>query len=124
VIYADNDAVNQTQQLVKLIQDAIIVEPVVTGMHQVARAAVAAGIGWGLLNRAPEYLSELRRDERAFAFAVTTNKKRSEGFRESNWELWQSRATFCMSRALLAVLLRNFVQKGCSQPNRKGWSQK
>jgi ABC-type sugar transport system substrate-binding protein len=81
VIYADNDAVNQTQQLVKLIQDpiqppsAILVEPVGTGMHQVARAAVAAGIGWGLLNRAPEYLSELRRVERAAAFAVTTEQE-------------------------------------------------
>ena len=61
-IYADNDAVNQTQQLVKIIQDAnprphaIIVEPVGTEMLQVAKAAVAAGIGWGLLNRTrPEF---------------------------------------------------------------------
>ena len=51
VVYADNDAVNQTQQLIKIIQntalrtDAIIVEPVGTEMIQVAKAAVAAGIG-------------------------------------------------------------------------------
>jgi ABC-type xylose transport system substrate-binding protein len=38
IIYADNDAVNQTQQLIKNIQDpaqhptAIVVEPVGTGM--------------------------------------------------------------------------------------------
>jgi ABC-type sugar transport system substrate-binding protein len=81
VIYADNDAVNQTQQIVKLIQDpirrptAILVEPVGTGMIQVAKAAVAAGIGWGVLNREPEYLSELRRDRRAPAFCVTVDQE-------------------------------------------------
>lgn len=81
VIYAENDAVNQTQQLVKLIQDplqrpsAILVEPVGTGMHQVARAAVASGVGWGVLNRAPEYMPELRQNEGAVAFAVTTEQE-------------------------------------------------
>ena len=81
VIYAENDAVNQTQQLVKLIQDplqrpsAILVEPVGTGMHQVARAAVASGVGWGVLNRAPEYIPELRQNEGAVAFAVTTEQE-------------------------------------------------
>ena len=53
VIYADDNAVNQCQQLVKIIQDkdhrpdAILVEPVGTPMYQVAKAAVAAGIAWG-----------------------------------------------------------------------------
>lgn len=81
VVYADNDAVNQTQQIVKLIQDpiqrptAILVEPVGTGMIQIAKAAVAAGIGWGVLNREPEYISELRRDRRAPAFCVTTDQE-------------------------------------------------
>jgi ABC-type sugar transport system substrate-binding protein len=81
VVYAGNDAVNQTQQLVKIIQDplgrpaAILVEPVGTGMIQVARAAVAAGIGWGVLNREPEYLSELRRDGRAPSFCVTVDQE-------------------------------------------------
>jgi ABC-type sugar transport system substrate-binding protein len=81
VIYADNDAVNQTQQIVKLIQDpirrptAILVEPVGTGMIQVAKAAVASGIGWVILNREPEYLSELRRDRRAPAFCVTVDQE-------------------------------------------------
>jgi ABC-type sugar transport system substrate-binding protein len=51
IVYADNDAVNQSQQLARVIQrpaqrpDAILVEPVGTGMPQVA-AAAAAGIGW------------------------------------------------------------------------------
>jgi ribose transport system substrate-binding protein len=67
VVYADNNAVNQTQQLVKIIQDkvqrpdAILVEPVGTPMYQVAKAAVAAGIGWGILNREADYIPELRR---------------------------------------------------------------
>ena len=80
VVYADNDAVNQTQQLIKIIQnttlrtDAIIVEPVGTEMIQVAKAAVAAGIGWGLLNRESEHISELRRGHRAPVFAVTTDQ--------------------------------------------------
>lgn len=65
VIYADNDAVNQTQQLAKIIQSdkrpsAILVQPVGTGMTQVARAAVAAKIGWGIINNEPDYLVELR----------------------------------------------------------------
>jgi ABC-type sugar transport system substrate-binding protein len=81
VIYADNDAVNQTQQLVKIIQDsvsrpaAILVEPVGTSMVQVARAAVAAGISWGVLNREAEYISELRRDHRAASLFVTTDQE-------------------------------------------------
>lgn len=79
-VYADNDAVNQTQQLVKIIQntaehpDAIIVEPVGTEMIQVAKAAVAAGIGWAILNRESEHISELRRPQCAPVFAVTTDQ--------------------------------------------------
>ena len=80
IVYADNDAVNQTQLLVKIIQntaqrpDAIIVEPVGTEMIQVAKAAVAAGIGWGILNRQPEYLSDLRRARHAPVFSVATDQ--------------------------------------------------
>jgi ribose transport system substrate-binding protein len=81
IIYADNDAVNQTQQLVKIIQDpiqrpaAILVEPVGTGMPQIAKAAVAAGIGWGILSRQAEYISELRRGNQAPVFSVTTDQE-------------------------------------------------
>jgi ribose transport system substrate-binding protein len=81
VIYADNDAVNQTQQLVKIIQDpaqhptAIIVEPVGTSMIQVAKAALKAGIGWAVLNRAAEYMPELRAGERVPVFSVTTDQE-------------------------------------------------
>src|SRR5271154_2912104 len=67
IVYGDNDAVNQSQQLVKIVQDraqrpdAILVEPVGTSMPQVAKAAVSAGIAWGILNREAEYIAELRR---------------------------------------------------------------
>jgi len=66
VIYANNDAVHQTQQILQYIQDpkkrpdAILVEPVGTGMPQVAKAAVAAGIGWVVINAGVDYLSQLR----------------------------------------------------------------
>lgn len=81
MVYAENDAVNQSQQLVKIIQDknqrpdAILVEPVGTPMPQVAKAAVAAGIGWGVLNREAEYIAELRRDSRIPVFAVTPDQE-------------------------------------------------
>ena len=80
VIYADNDAVNQTQQLIKIIQDptqrpgAILVEPVGTGMPQVAKAAVGAGIGWGIINSDPDYIADLRRGGTAPVFSVSTDQ--------------------------------------------------
>jgi len=80
IIYADNDAVNQTQQLIKIIQNnerkpaAILVEPVGTGMPQVAKAAVAAGIGWGLINSAPDYIPELRRGGAVPVFSISTDQ--------------------------------------------------
>jgi ribose transport system substrate-binding protein len=81
VVYAANDAVNQTQQLVKFIQsplhrpDAIIVEPVGTAMPQVAAAAAAAGIGWGLVNRRGDYVVKLRENSRAPVFSITTDQE-------------------------------------------------
>lgn len=80
IIYADNDAVNQTQQLIKIIQDpaqhptAILVEPVGTGMPQVAKAAVAAGIGWGIINSDPDYITELRQGGEVPVFSVSTDQ--------------------------------------------------
>src|SRR5258708_14928024 len=53
-LFADNDAINQSQQLLKIIQaadagvDAILVEPASrTCFPKVAHAAVAAGRVWG-----------------------------------------------------------------------------
>ncbi len=81
IVYADNDAVNQSQQLVKAIQsptqrpDAILVEPVGTGMPQVAAAAAAVSIGWAVLNREVDYVAKLRTTCRAPIFAVTTDQE-------------------------------------------------
>ena len=81
IIYAENDAIAQSQQLLKIIQsgagprpDAIVFEPVgATALPQVARAAVAAGIGWVVLNRDVDYLFELRRSHKVPAFAITSD---------------------------------------------------
>jgi ribose transport system substrate-binding protein len=81
IVFAENDAVNQSQQLVKIIQDkvqrpdAILVEPVGTPMPQVAKAAVAAGIGWGILNREADYIAELRRSGGVPVFAVSPDQE-------------------------------------------------
>jgi ABC-type sugar transport system substrate-binding protein len=81
VICADDNAVNQCQQLVKIIQDkdqrpdAILVEPVGTPMYQVAKAAVAAGIAWGILNREADYIPELRRAAPVAVFAVSPDQE-------------------------------------------------
>jgi ABC-type sugar transport system substrate-binding protein len=65
VIYADNDAIAQTKQILGAIRaadppDAVIVEPVGTGMLAVASSAAEHGIGWIVLNREADYLVPLR----------------------------------------------------------------
>jgi ribose transport system substrate-binding protein len=79
IIYADNDAINQSQQLLKAIQaagtrpDAVVFEPVGTGLPQVAKAAAAAGVGWVILNRDVDYLADLRRNTKVPVFGITTD---------------------------------------------------
>src|ERR1700722_5633075 len=81
IIYADNDAINQSTQILKVVQastehrpDAIVFEPVGgTALPQVARAAAAAGIGWAVLNRDATYLDELRKSTGAPMFAVSSD---------------------------------------------------
>ena len=81
IIYADNDAITQSQQLLNIIQsrsdshpDGIIFEPVGgTALPQVARAAAAAGIAWVVLNRDVEYVSELRKAFRVPIFGITSD---------------------------------------------------
>ena len=81
IFYAGNDAVEQSQQVLKVIQnktrhtDAVLVEPVGTGMTQVAAAAVRTGISWVILNREVSYLAELRKSSTAYAFSVSTNNE-------------------------------------------------
>jgi ribose transport system substrate-binding protein len=81
IVYADNDAINQSTQILKAVQsapevrpDAIVFEPVGgTALPQVARAAAAAGIGWAVLNRDASYISELRKTSSAPIFAVSSD---------------------------------------------------
>ncbi len=81
VVYADNDAINQSSQILKAIQaapedrpNAIVFEPVGgTALPQVARAAVASGVGWAVLNRDANYIPELRAALKAPVFCVTSD---------------------------------------------------
>jgi ribose transport system substrate-binding protein len=43
-------------------------------MPQVAKAAVAAGIGWGIINSDPDYIAELRRGGTVPVFSVSTDQ--------------------------------------------------
>jgi ABC-type sugar transport system substrate-binding protein len=80
IVYADGDALIQSQQLLKEIQrsshkpNGTIVHPAGTALAQVARAAVTAGTGWGLLNRDADYIAELRRVAKVPVFSVTTEQ--------------------------------------------------
>jgi ribose transport system substrate-binding protein len=81
IIYAGNDAITQSTQLLQAIQaspqdrpDAIVFEPVGgTALPQVARAAVNAGIGWAVLNRDATYVAELRRLSKAPVFSISAD---------------------------------------------------
>lgn len=81
ILYANNDAIQQSQQILKIVQapknflpDAIVFEPVGgTALPQAARAAAAANIGWVVLNREAEYMTELRRITRAPIFSISSD---------------------------------------------------
>lgn len=83
VVYADGDTITQSTQILKCIQthaalrpSGIIVEPAGgTGLPQVAKAAVEAGIAWGLVNRDADYIAELRRTSKSPIFLVTSDHK-------------------------------------------------
>jgi ABC-type sugar transport system substrate-binding protein len=79
IIYSGNDAVQQTQQILSFIQDpakrpdAILVEPVGTAMPQIAKAAVACGIAWCLINTDADYIPELRQHALVPVFSVMSD---------------------------------------------------
>ncbi|MGC1418121.1 MAG: sugar ABC transporter substrate-binding protein [Candidatus Acidiferrum sp.] len=83
IVYADGDTIAQSTQVLKTIQahptlrpDGILVEPAGgTGLPQVAKAALEAGIAWGLVNREADYISELRRSAKVPIFLVTTDHR-------------------------------------------------
>ena len=79
IVYADNQAVQQTQQILSFVQEpakrptAILVEPVGTAMEQVAKAAVAAGVGWGLINTEADYMPQLRQQASVPVFSFLSD---------------------------------------------------
>ena len=81
ILYADNDSIQQSQQVLAHVQknaeerpSGIILEPVgATGLPQVAKAATAAGISWVVLNRQPDYIRDLRKSAAVPVFAVTSD---------------------------------------------------
>lgn len=82
ILFADNDAITQSTQILKAIQvepkdrpDAIVFEPVGgTALPQVARAAMSAGIGWAVLNRDASYISEFRQTSKVPIFGVSSDQ--------------------------------------------------
>ncbi len=83
VLYADNDAITQSTQLLRAIQSdattrphAIIFEPVGgTAFPQVAQAAVSAKIGWAALNREADYIPQLRKTAQVPVFSISSDHK-------------------------------------------------
>src|SRR5215471_17381396 len=83
VVYAQDDGIVQSQQLLKAIQspagshpDVIIFEPAgSTTLPQVAHAAASKGNGWVVLGRDAEYIAELRTAFHVAAFVVTADHK-------------------------------------------------
>jgi ribose transport system substrate-binding protein len=81
IVYANNDAINQSTQILRAIQaspedrpSGIVFEPVGgTALPQVARAAAAADIGWAVLNRDATYIEELRKTSTAAIFAISSD---------------------------------------------------
>ncbi len=79
ILQSGNDAVTQSQQVLDVIQsasvsrpDAILLEPLtMTGLGRAAEAAVAAGIGWVVLNSDVDYLDRLRGSSNVPIFSVT-----------------------------------------------------
>ncbi len=83
ILYADNDAITQSTQLLKAIQSdaamrpqAIVFEPVGgTAFPQVAQAAVRAKIGWAALNREADYIPQLRKTAQVPVFSISSDHK-------------------------------------------------
>ncbi len=81
ILYADGDSIQQSQQILKYVQatpesrpHGIVLEPVGgTGLPQVARAAVVAGMGWAVLNRELEYVRQLRQSFKVPVFSVSSD---------------------------------------------------
>lgn len=81
VLFAGNDAIAQSGQLLNAIQssadarpDGVVCAPVGTSLVRVASSAAEAGVGWALLNREGEYVDELRRKHPTPIFSVSVDQ--------------------------------------------------
>ena len=120
ILQAGNDAVNQSQQLLEVVQshnkpDAILFEPLTaTALARVAEAAVSAGIAWVVLNCDVDYLGGLRSRAKVPVFSVTrdhTDIGRIQGR--------QFRALLPAGGTVLYIQVRRPVPRRCSA--RMGW---
>jgi len=85
IAFAKNDALFQSEQLLNAIHsskhsplDGIVCAPIGTTrttLMQVARSAVAAGIGWAVLNREIDYQAELRSSFQVPIFSVLPDQE-------------------------------------------------
>jgi ribose transport system substrate-binding protein len=83
ILYADNDPITQSTQLLKAIQSdavlrphAIVFEPAGgTAFPQVAQAAVTANIAWAALNREADYIPKLRKSAQVPVFSISSDHK-------------------------------------------------
>ena len=82
VFFAESDAVTQSEQLLKAIQspegsrpNGIVCQPIGTPLERVAREAATRGIGWALINREADYLSDLRRLHNVPAFSIILDQE-------------------------------------------------
>jgi len=82
IIYADNDPITQSTQVLKAIQtdeaqrpNGIIIEPLgATAFPQAAQAAAKAIIGWAVLSRRADYARELAKSTRSPVFSISTDQ--------------------------------------------------
>src|SRR3954470_2488208 len=80
ILYAENDAVTQVQQILSIIQqrdhgfDAVITEPVGTAMLNVAEVALKSQTAWCVLNREADYVSRLRAGTNVPVFEVSVDQ--------------------------------------------------
>jgi len=91
VIYADNNAVDQCQQLVKVIQDKHSVRtrfwlrPVEPPCIRSRKRRVQPGIGWGILNREADYIPDFARTLRSRCFAVSPDQEQVGRIQGKHW---------------------------------------
>ena len=107
ILFAGNDAIQQSQQLLDVIQshksqiNGILVEPAGrTAFPKVAQAAVASGVAWVVMNCDADYLRDVRAGSNVPVFAVrqdmlSRNWSASNLNGSSTWNCWRRTAEEC-----------------------------